>query len=160
MDLINSICYFLQPVAQRALALLNRFYDINRQQINILIPINFTLYRCNIAINISFVYQIQNGYYTVDIQTSITTQGFMINFNNSIRYFLQSVAHIALALLNRFYEINRQQINILIPINFTLYRHNIAINISFVYQIQSGDYTVDIHIRVTNVLNHGAILPI
>ena len=79
---------------------------------------------------------------------------------NSIRYFLQSVAHRVLALLYRFYDINRHQINILIPINFTLYRCNIAINISFVYQIQSGDYTVDIHIRVTNVLNHGAILPI
>ncbi len=81
-------------------------------------------------------------------------------FWTSIGNFLPSMARGASALLNRFYDFNRQQINIPFSINFTIFLCNIAFDMTVVYEIQTGNYTVDAHVRVTNIGNLGVILPV
>jgi hypothetical protein len=81
-------------------------------------------------------------------------------FFTFIGNFLPSMARRAVALLNRFYDFNRQQINIPFFINFTIFLCNIAYNMTVVYEIQTGNYTVDAHVRVANIGNFGVILPV
>jgi hypothetical protein len=81
-------------------------------------------------------------------------------FWTSIGNFLPSMARRASALLNIFYDFNRQQINIPFSINFTIFRCNVALNMTIVYQIQTENFTFDAHVRVANIGNLGVILPV